>query len=381
MNLPPAMMNVGDFGVIDLPENERLSSSAQSVVSVEPGTGPDKTKWTVRAEAKGMATVSHIGADGQTIDSVDVTIPNQAPKRSSVPNPATSTFYPLVPATGADAGLSMTNFFLEQYFTDLDGDELKYTFTSISPNVLFVKARKTTPGAKCCTIIVDVLSEEFRQASIVVHATDTEDAQAVGTLEFQLGIGDGEPTTAPNDGVVPRTYHTDQQNDGHFATIVRAGLRKHVEHTLNFRLVDLGGDTTPGFKFAEIFAAELTAPGGKLVGATVTYTGATFVSTLPPAAGLNDGSSYYTISKRKGDPVTLGDLVPNPSPDTDPPNLMFSVTGVGEALATISFHVWDTDLNDDTDTDDAGWQTASETVNIEIAPVPAYAGSDGKFPE
>ena len=402
--LPPATLKVGDFKVLDLAKDERLTSSAQRVVSVESGSGGDATKWTVRAEAKGTATVRLIGADGQMVNSVDVTVPNQAPTRTAMANPRTSLYYPL--EAGAD-GLSTTNFFLGPFFTDPDGDALKYTFSSQSAEVLFVKATDTSAG-KCCIIFVDVLSETHESASIVVFATDSDDAPTSGTVEFQVGIDQHAPVSPTNDAgdavvdpgeVVARSYDTDQQTDGDLATIVRVELRKHVNHTLNFIEVTRDGDVIEGFKFAKDFDTQLVSDDqlGPENPFTATdddkgWDDAGYVKKLPvddptdnEADRIDVGFGVYMISARNGDPVVLDGLVPDPVDLTGdvnvPPSMTFAVTGTGSAVVTVSYHVWDTDLNDDETLDDRGWRMASETVNIDISQVPEYMGADGKFPK
>ena len=408
-------MEVGDVEPITLEKNQRLTSSAQAVVSVEPGVDAAADEWTVRAETKGTATVRLIGADGQMVDSVDVTVPNQAPSRTAMANPRTSFYYQLVAAPAPNAGLSMTDFFLEPFFTDPDGDELKYTFSSQSTEVLFVKATKTVPGGKCCTVFVDVLSETHESASIVVYATDSEGAPTSGTVEFQVGIDQHDPVSPGIVGgdavvdpgeVVADTYSTNQQTDGDLATIVRVELRKHVNHTLNFIEVTHGVNRIEGFKFASDFDTKLVSEGqfGKdTIDITVNanpftdddntddfgWDGAGYVTKLPaddPADADSDrtdnGFGVYMISARTGDPVVLDGLVPNPTPVSNvPPSMTFAVTGTGSAVVTVSYHVWDTDLNDDGMLDDRGWRMASETVNIDISQVPEYMGADGKFPK
>ena len=159
-------------------------------------------------------------------------------------------------------------------------------------------------------------------------------------------------------------------------------------HTLNFIEVDLSGTLIQGFKFAKDFDDQLFDEGqfGATRPTNLNYTQAGYVVTRPDAPDSpTEGEGLFTISKRKGDPVTLGVLDPG-GDDTDddsmPPSMMFEVTEAGNAVVTVSYHVWDTDLDGDEDVDnpDPGWRTASETVNIEISAVPEYMGSDGMFP-
>ena len=380
MNLPPDMMTIGDDPVvIELGDNERLTSSAPRVVSVEPGVGADANKWTVRAEAKGSAIIRYYGADGVVIDSVEVTVPNQAPMRTDTPDPRTSTYYALtrIDTDGADDyGLSTTDIFLEPFFTDPDGDPLKYTFTSQSSEVLFVKAKNTAAG-RCCTIYVDVLGTTHESASIVVHASDSEGEEATGTLDFQVGIADN--------AVIPRTYKSDQQADGDLATIVRVELRKKATttatppvpgHVMQFIEVDIGGTVTNGFKFAADFDVIFNAE----YGAGADHTGTLHTGDADPTA---EGTPYFTVTARKGDPVGSLVLNYNTAAGDPPPSLNFQVTKAGNAVVTVTYHVWDLDLDGDADPNegDAGWRTVSETVNIQIVEVPAYSGSDGMFPE
>ena len=396
VTLPPSTMEVGDFVVIDLAEGERLTSSAQRIVSVEPGVDGDETKWTVRAEAKGTATIRHIGADGEVTGFVEVEVPNQAPMRTDTDNPRTSLYYILTPITsGADQHLSMTDFILEPFFTDPDGDELKYTFSSQSDEVLFVKAKNTAAG-KCCTVIVDVLSETHESASIVVHATDGEEP-ATGTVEFQVGIDDDE--------VQSRTYKTDQQTDGDLATIVRVELRKHVDHTLEFVEVTFNGVLIDGFKFAKDFDDKLVNDGQFGKETDGTNTRALPVSStrrqpsclrflmrtpLPTPMGVDTSRLGHDLATLSNWEPSIRTRRPN---DTNP-SLPFSVTGTGRAVVTINYHVWDTDLDGDGNADgdstatppvpagtmDPGWRTASETVNIEISKVPEYASATKEYP-
>lgn len=362
---------------------------ALRVVSIEPGVGDNANEWTVRAEAKGSAIIRHYGADGTVIDSVEVTVPNQAPMRTDTPDPRTSTYNALtrIDTVGADDyGLSTTVFFLEPFFTDPDSDPLKYTFTSQSSEVLFVKAENTASG-RCCTIYVDVLGTTHESASIVVHASDSEDEEATGTLDFQVGIADN--------AVIPRMYKTDQQADGDLATIVRVKLRKNAKtapetgdpelgHMLEFIEVDLGGElgVIEGFKFAadydDIFNAEYATD---IDDGAAAHTAATIVK--PATDPTRDGPSYFSISARKDDPVGSLSLSYNTAEGAPPPSMRFQVTRTGDAVVTIKYHVWDNDLDGDgtSPTDDADWRMVSETVNIKILEVPEYDGADGKFPE
>jgi hypothetical protein len=387
LTLPLSTMKIGDDPVIiELGANERFTSSAQRIVSVEQGIGDNANKWTIRAEAKGTATITHIGADGQRIASVDVTVPNQAPMRTDHPNPRTSLYYELIDASldadsatdmmHADYGLSRTDFFLDPYFTDPDGDALKYTFSSQSPEVLFVKATNTANDV-CCTVFVDVLSETHESASIVVHASDSGGLEAIGTVEFQVGVLDPE--------VLPRKYTTHQQIDGDLATVVRVELRKQVLHTLEFVEVTQDSAVVHGFKFALDFLEKLIAD--KQIGSTTVttnYVGEEQTSdNKVPAEDGTEGVGVFTISARDGDPVKVGvDSLSSIGTTDAVPSLTFELTGAGSAVVTVSYHVWDNDMDGDTDTmDDGDWRTASETVNIEISTVPEYAGAGEKYPK
>ena len=396
--LPPSTMEVTKYVILTLDEDQRLTSSAERVVSVESGAvgTDDEDKWTVRAEAKGVATISHIGSAAQVIGSVEVTVPNRPPMRTDTADPRTSFYYSLVPAQAPPAsnvGLSMTDFFLEPFFDDADGDALKYTFSSQSEEVLFVKA-ELTESKKCCTVFVDVLSTTHESASIVVHASDNEGLEAIGTVQFQVGI-DRDPTE-----VISRTYSTDQQADGDLATIVRVGLRKNANHKLNFVEVNLSGSPISGFKFAYDFDMQLVADGQfgtedvggvttNITPAALVYGDATVVAKLPDKHENEDvdGGGHYTISVIKGDPIKLAILDPDPDDDANEgnvaPSLTFAVTNTGNAVVTVNYYVWDTDLDGDGPggTDDPGWQRVFETVNIEISSVPVYEKSDEEFPQ
>ena len=306
--LPDSTMQVGTIKNVTLGAGERLTSSVLTVVSVEPGAGDKATEWTIRAEAKGMSTVSHYGTDGNVIGSVDVTVPNRAPERTKEPNPPTNEYLPLtrIAEGDADYGLSTTYISLAPFFTDSDGDVLQYNFISQSPNVLFVKATKPV-GQECCTVFVDVLNADNRAVSVVVRAEDSEKESAVGIMEFQIGIDIDPALTIDLDttgtDVRPRHYVTYQQNNGDLATIVRVELRTDATHDLKFIEVAESGPPlviTNGFKFAQLFAEDVLSelPDNT----TVDHEMATYVTVLP-TTGLTDGLGRYTVEAGDG-PVT-----------------------------------------------------------------------------
>ena len=382
--LPDSTMLVGAIKIVTLGAGERLTSSVMAVVSVEPGVEPKATEWTIRAEKKGESTVRHYGTDGNVIGSVAVTVPNQVPVRSGTPNPPTNEYLTLTPITsGDDDGLSTAYISLAPFFTDPDGDALKYNFISQSPNVLFVKATKPASRA-CCMVFVDVLNEDYPSASIVVRATDSAGANAVGIMEFQIGI---------DDNVVPRHYETHQQNNGDLATIVRVHLRTDAVHDLKFIEVETGGTITHGFKFAELYdsvvAGEfIDADGGDVTRTDPDYKGAIFVEALPKADDTDppdNGEAFYTVSARKGDPVKSLALINEAGEEAAVPMMNFEVTKTGQAVVTVSYHVWDNDiLNDGTDEGndaDVGWHTKSETVNITVIEVPPYPTAGDLYPK
>jgi hypothetical protein len=382
--LPPATMEVDDVEHVTLKEGERLTSSVMAVVSVEPGVAPKATEWTIRAEKKGKSTVRHYGTDGNVIGSVAVTVPNQVPVRTDTPNPPTNEYLTLTRImSGDDDGQSTTYISLAPFFTDPDGDALKYNFISQSPNILFVKAKKPASRA-CCDVYVDVLNEDYPSASVVVRATDSAGANAVGIMEFQIGIGSMD--------VVPRHYTTHQQNNGDLATIVRVELRTDATHDLKFIEVDEGGTTTEGFKFAQIFAGVMSE---LLDNTTVVHTAATAIAIADLPDPGTPGLGHYTVEVGNG-PVTKVSLrnvngsmaleeVPavdmRPTEATDAPMLDFQVTGTGSDVVTVNYHVWDDNPDGDATTTDGDWQTVSETVNITVVAVPPYEGVDDLYPK
>ena len=66
---------------------------------------------------------------------------------------------------------------------------------------------------------------------------------------------------------------------------------------------------------------------------------------------------------------------------TDAPMLDFKVTATGSDVVTVTYHVYDADLDGDTNTPgDGGWHSVSETVNITVVAVPPYDGADELYP-
>ena len=332
---------------------------------------------------EGKSTVRHYGTDGNVIGFVEVTVPNQVPVRSSTPNPPTNEYLTLTRIiSGDDDGLSTTYISLAPFFTDPDGDALQYNFISQSPNVLFVKAKKPTARA-CCMVFVDVLNEDYPSSSIIVRATDSAGANAVGIMEFQIGIGDD---------VVSDHYDTHQQNNGDLATIVRVLLRKDAVHDLKFIEVEQGVTTTDGFKFAELY--DIVVDGQFLddTGASITrtqdYKGAMYVPALPKAGDNgyppDDGTGSTPYRHALVIPVKELALI-DANGATDAPMMTFEVTKTGQAVVTVSYHVWDVDIlnngNVAPNNADADWHTVSETVNITVSEVPAYQSAGDLYPK
>ena len=162
-------------------------------------------------------------------------------------------------------------------------------------------------------------------------------------------------------------------------------LRKHVLHTLRFVEVTQDGAVVHGLKFALDFVEKLIADNqiADTVSLTAYIADDQAANNTVPEAGTAEGEGVFTISARSGDPIKVGaGSLSSAGTDTAVPSMTFELTGTGRAEVTISYHVWDADMDGDTaTTGDGGWRTASETVNIEISTVPEYSGAGDKYPK
>jgi hypothetical protein len=332
------MLDVGATCEITVEAGQIIVSGDTNKVTV---SQKDAKTWVVTAKEKGDTNVQVRGGDDQSlITTIDVHVNNQAPTRGDKMHtdllrlsPADTADVPSDYEAPDDADPPMLykvdpplNF--ADYFSDKDGDSLKYTATSSAPRNAVVAAIDGD------TVLVDLLNNVGDKITIEFTATDSDaddPKSAAGTLSVEVQL-------MP---VRVHTYTVVQFIDSgtnNFSSPVEVGFRQGQEHILKF---------SGGFEFA----GDVVAAAGQ--------GNANVADVECQAAGASpeDGNVCYVITKSGS--VTLGTLTYSADHD-----LPFTVTGPGLHTVTVAFKIW---ANDDDSV--LKLHEAKRTLQLRVEPV------------
>ena len=254
ITLDPGMPD-GDIKECTLMAGLSMQSGDQATVRVGEKFGSTNNVWVItglKKTEKTPVTVYLIDNTGSTRGKIPVTVLNQAPKRTAIEPPGRAMNITLITDPDDPADYMTGDLDLESYFTDADGDTLKYK-VKVSNNVALVKGKDgfATYDPDDGIIALDMLRDFGDVFTLAVDAYDSDDVKASGMVMLRFNT---ESPTARTD------YSVDQYAKTGNIDGITIGNRLGVAHTLTVYdstddpEVDNAEDTA-GFVFAENFGA------------------------------------------------------------------------------------------------------------------------------
>ena len=319
-SIPALTVEVGEDEAVDLepyftdPDGDALEYSASSSSARVAAVLVSGSSLTVRAARKGTATVTVTATDpggASATQTFRLTVPNRAPvPRGSIPA--------LTVAAGRTATVDAG-----PYFTDPDGDALRYSASS---------SAQAVATARVAGRLVTVTGVAPGTATVTVTATDPEGGSA--TQSFTVTVPNRAPVPA---GTIPgqtlkegaagtvalATYFTDPDGDAlQYSAVssnVAAATVTVTGATLTIRAVRSG-----------VAAVTVTArdPGGLTATQTFTVTVESGNRAPEPRGALPDRSLRAGSAFR----VNLANVFTDPDGDA----LTFSATSSNTAVASVS---------------------------------------------
>ena len=391
-------LEVGKSQDITVDTGEVVYADETNVLAVQNSS----TSWTLTAVTKGKHTVQVRRADNAAlVRTITLNVANQAPKRTSLEPPHRATLQEINFDLDNDRAVNETNeaseaiggtqfglltafqrtygkvrlyqlmdgtgaLDLDSYFSEPDGDPLKYEGSS--ENTIVAVVRDITKGG---FVYVDVLKLDTFTFDITFTATDN-DSNKMSSAPLVVTVSSAD--------VLEQDYQVVQQDVvGNFEFVqVDVGFRSDASHELVFE---------DGFLFAEAHddavAPATDTPG--LSDNTGTFLDPT--AALSAAAGRLGESSYSVSATGSIKAVVLQGATATPvaaagtgvlhnspetdnvAPDTAPADhvIQFEATAPGRATITVSYTIYVADGADPDSNPDAA--TASRTLTLNIQPV------------
>jgi hypothetical protein len=390
-------LEVGKSQKITVNAGEVVYADETNVLAVQ----NSPTSWTLTAVTKGKHTVQVRRADNAAlVRTITLNVANQAPKRTSLEPPHRATLQEInfdldndgaVEANEAAEAVAGTQLGLltafqrtygkvrlyqlmdgtgaldlDSYFTEPDGDPLKYEGSS--ENTIVAVVRDITKGG---FVYVDVLKLDTFTFDITFTATDN-DSNKMSSAPLVVTVSSAD--------VLEQDYQVVQQDVvGNFEFVqVDVGFRSDASHELVFE---------DGFLFAQAHD-NAVAPAAGTTGLSADI--GTFLeptAALSAAAGRLGESSYSISATGSIKAVVLQGATASPaaaagtgvvhnspetdnvSPDTAPADhvIQFEATAPGRATITVSYTIYVADGADPDSNPDAA--TASRTLTLNILPV------------
>ena len=363
-------LDVGDTCKVMAPDGNTVKSGNSNLLTVTKKDG----YWEVLAIAKGMTTVEVRDTNTNAlVETIDVKINNRAPKRkgtnpglvqlsavAATTAPPADLETPTYPDDGKDPlfddgdgdpifvnsadeplykiqipGATPSDLNLDDYFTDPDGDDVRFTATSSHPErAIVVGFNEVADGTT--EVLVDVLHNIGNVVTFTFSATDndsmenrmTSDSENLLLLEVELRpvfswrYDVGQYRTAQGvDFISPKDvdYRRNDPDNNNDPTGGRAGW-----HHLDFTRDGATGDV--GFQFAEDV-------GGDANHANMCT--AAFVA----AVTQGTAASCYEISLSNATTIKLGDLIHVAADGVH--TIPFQVLSAGNVTITVGYKYWD----------------------------------------
>ena len=356
-------LDVDKTAVIQIQKGQFVHSSDEGVVEVRTKTA---TSVEIVARSKGMADVTVYNEAGEEAKEYKVKVNNRPPKRTKE---KPSKFYDLTSTDAPDEieerhSLTMVYAIqvdLGSLYEDPDGaEDLVFTARSVNRTTAVV-AGVDSDGSQ---IYVDVLNGTAQEFHIIVEVKDKDKASApVIRLKVR------------NDDPLAQMYEAHQRSSGTINT-VRVTYRKLLDGV--FDTVKFVGETpitNSGVVASRLDSGFLFTGSLKFKDATATAAEADFdAATATESDAPSDDSErtaevdWYAIDG-KGSKMTLGDLMPKASTDTEPHVMELGFrakTSSDRHTVTVTYHVIETEK---TNSVDELVQEVEEAFVIDVSPV------------